>query len=477
MTTTTQTLDTAELADLPIHRLAPLIEAGTVSPVALLEACLARIEQTDDHLHAFIDVWADEARSGARQAEADIAAGRYLGPLHGIPIALKDLIEVEGRRTTVGSAYWRERVSPCTATVVKRLKAAGAILLGKLHMVEFAFGGWGTNPRLGTPRNPWDLAHHRSPGGSSSGSGVAVAAGMVPASLGSDTGGSVRIPASMNGVVGLKPTAASVSNHGVFPLSQTLDSIGPLARSVEDAAIVFGAICGVDPDDAATAFAPKMDPVAALNRPVTGLRLGLVGAAQLPGVDEQVMQAVAAAAQVLHELGAAVEPIELPRQPVDYCKGASHIIRTEGYANLIDIIHADSDDFGPAVRARVLAGKDGAAVAYAGTLIERREDMSRMGRALFGFDAILLPTTVMASPRLDSIDEEHMPLSDLTRFVNYLGLCALALPCGFNREGMPLSLQIVGRAFAEDLVLRIGWAYEQATGWHRCRPYVGGLPR
>jgi aspartyl-tRNA(Asn)/glutamyl-tRNA(Gln) amidotransferase subunit A len=189
------------------------------------------------------------------------------------------------------------------------------------------------------------------------------------------------------------------------------------------------------------------------------------------------MQAVVEAAQVLRGLGATVESIVLPRQPVDYCLGASHIIRTEGYANLRDIIDTENDDFGPAVRARVLAGKDGSATAYARTLIERREDTTQMGKALAGFDAILLPTTVMASARLDSIDENHMPLSDLTRFVNYLGLCALALPCGFNREGLPLSLQIVGKAFAEDLVLRVGWAYEQATGWHRCRPDLTGLQR
>lgn len=472
-----RTQDAAELADLPIHCLAPLIRAGAASPIALVDACLARIALTDDHLHAFIDLWADEARAAAQQATRDIAAGCYLGPLHGVPIALKDLIEVEGRRTTVGSAFWRDRISTCTATVATRLEAAGAILLGKLHMVEFAFGGWGTNPKLGTPRNPWDPVHHRSPGGSSSGSGVAVAAGMVPASLGSDTGGSVRIPASMNGVVGLKPTAAGVSNHGVFPLSQTLDSIGPLTRGVEDAAIVFGAIRGVDPDDAATACAPALDPVATLRHSVARLRLGLVDAAQLPGVDPQVMQAVVEAAQVLRGLGASVESIVLPRRPVDYCPGASHIIRTEAYANLRDIIDTASDDFGPAVRARVLAGKDGSAAAYARTLIERREDMTRMGKALVGFDALLLPTTVMASARLDSIDENHMPLSDLTRWVNYLGLCALALPCGFNREGLPLSLQIVGKAFAEDLVLRVGWAYEQATSWHRCRPDLTGLQR
>ncbi len=464
-----------DLADWPLHRLAPLIRARTLSASALVGACIDRIARTDGRLHAFIDLWAADAMAAAARADTEIAAGRYLGPLHGVPLALKDLVEVQGRRTTVGSAFWRERVSDCTATVATRLEAAGAILLGKLHMVEFAFGGWGTNPRLGAPMNPWDLVHHRSPGGSSSGSGVAVAAGMVVASIGSDTGGSVRIPASMNGVVGLKPTAASVSTHGVFPLSQILDSIGPLARSVEDAALVFQAIRGPDLRDAATSLAPMGDALSGLKRPIGGLRLGRVQAAQLPGVDPEVAQAVAAAVEVLRGLGAVVDDIALPRPPIDYCRGASHIIRTEGYANLRHVIHSDSDDFGPAVRARVLAGQGGSATDYAATLIERREDTTAMGAVLAGFDAILLPTTVMAAPRLDRIDEDHMPLSDLTRFVNYLGLCALALPCGVTSEGMPVSVQIVGKAFTEDLLLRIGWAYEQATTWHQRLPDLRSL--
>jgi len=465
----------ADLADLALHQLAPRIRDGEISPPALVAACLARIARTDPQLHAFIDLWADDAMAAAARAESEIAAGRWRGPLHGIPVALKDLVEVEGRRTTVGSAFWRERVSTHTATVVRRLEAAGAILLGKLHMVEFAFGGWGTNPRLGAPWNPWDLRDHRSPGGSSSGSGVAVAAGMVPVAIGSDTGGSIRIPASMNGVVGLKPTAASVSNHGVFPLSQTLDSIGPLARSVEDAALVYAHIRGADPLDAATAFAPAADPLARLRQPLHGLRLGLVEPSQLPDADAGVMQAVLAAAALLRGLGATVEPCALPRKPVDYCEGASHIIRTEGYANLADIIETPGGDFGPAVQARVLAGKNGSAVAYAATLIRRRADMVDAARSFVDFDAVLLPTTLMASPKLAAIDEDRMPLSDLTRFANYLGLCALALPCGFNAEGMPLSLQIVGKAYAEGTVLQIGWAYEQATDWHLRRPDLSAL--
>ncbi|MBU1361658.1 MAG: amidase [Gammaproteobacteria bacterium] len=459
-----------DLCALPVHALAPLIRDRQVSPRELVAACLARVERVDAALHAFVDVWADDALAAAAAAEQDIAQGQYRGPLHGIPVSLKDLVEVAGHRTTVGSAFFKDRVSTHTATLATRLVDAGAILLGKVHMVEFAFGGWGTNPRMGAPRNPWDPVQHRSPGGSSSGSGVSVASGMVPVSIGSDTGGSIRLPASMNGVVGLKPTAAAVSNHGVFPLSQTLDSMGPLTRSVEDAAHVFAAIRGADPFDAATALAPPDASVETLRQSIRGLRIGRVRASQLPDVDDQCLSSAAEASQVLQSLGAEIVDIELPRQPVDYCTGASHIIRTEGYANLANIIETPGADFGPAVRARVLAGKGGLAVDFARTLIERRADTAAMQRAMAQIDALLLPTTPMPSPPLSSVKEEHMPLSDLTRFVNYLGLCALALPCGVSRDGMPLSLQLVGGAFQESTVLRIGWAFEQATAWHRRRP-------
>jgi len=467
--------DTDDLADLPLHRLAASIRAREVSPRELVAACLRRIERTDGQLHAFIELWADDALRAAQDAEREIAAGAWRGPLHGIPLALKDLVEVEGRRTTVGSAFWRERVSTHTATVAARLAEAGAVLLGKLHMVEFAFGGWGTNPQFGAPWNPWDLRHHRSPGGSSSGSGVAVAAGMATAAIGSDTGGSIRIPSSLNGLVGLKPTAASVSNHGVFPLSQTLDSIGPLARSVEDAGLVYDAIRGPDALDPATLFAPRRNPLALLRAPVAGLRLGLVDARQMPGTDPAALQAVRAAAAVLEGLGARVEEIALPRRPVDYCEGASRIIRTEGYANLRHVIETPDAPFGPAVRARVLAGKAESAAGYAATLVERRADSVQMMRALAGFDAILLPSTPIPAPELARIDEDNSPMSDLTRFANYLGLCALALPCGFSAEGMPLSLQIVGAPFEEARLLQLGWAYEQATDWHRRRPDLSPL--
>lgn len=465
-----------DLADCAIHEVAPLIASGAVSPVSLLAACLRRIERADPALHAFLVLRAEAAHDAARAAEREIAGGNYRGGLHGIPFAVKDLLDVEGLPTTAGSLHLRDNVAHATATAVERAVAAGAIFLGKLHMVEFAFGGWGTNAHLGAPRNPWDMRVHRSPGGSSSGSGVAVAAGMAAFSLASDTGGSIRSPASMNGVVGLKPTISSVSTHGVFPLSHTLDSIGPLARSVEDAAIVFDAIAGPDPRDPGTwcGTAPRLLPE--LRRPVAGMRLGLVPDEQLPGVQPEILKALHESARIFRALGAEVRELALPRRPLDYCAGASHIIRTDCYAHLAGLMAQDRGEFDPFVRERVLAGNRGTAAEFAATLIERRADMAAMGAAMAGFDALLLPSTPIASPPLSTIDEYAMPLSDLTRFVNYLGMCALSLPNGVNGEGMPLSLQIVAPASREDIAVRLGWAFESATRWHERRPDLSSLP-
>ncbi|MGH7393391.1 MAG: amidase, partial [Candidatus Rokuibacteriota bacterium] len=248
----------------------------TLSPVEAMEALLERIRKRDPALHAFIAVYDADARLAAEAADRAIRAGHRVGPLHGVPIALKDLVDLQGRVTTGGSRVWKDRVSPVTATLAERLVAAGMIVIGKTHTVEFAMGSFGTNTHLGTPRNPWDPAVHRTPGGSSSGSGVAVAAGLAPVAIGTDTGGSVRLPASWCGIVGLKVTAGRISTYGVLPLSTTLDTPGPLARSVEDAALIFRVLNGPDPRDPQTlAWAPA-DPLPALRRGVAGLRLAVM---------------------------------------------------------------------------------------------------------------------------------------------------------------------------------------------------------
>src|SRR6266852_4553154 len=292
---------------LPAHRLAAEIAARRLSSVTVVEALLARIAAHDEKLHAFIDVYADDALLAAEAADKAIRAGHAVGPLHGVPIALKDLIDLEGRVTTGGTMVWRERRSPSTATLARRFFAQGMIVLGKTHTVEFAMGGWGTNQHLGTPWNPWDLTVPRTPGGSSSGSGVSVAAGFAPWAVGTDTGGSVRLPAAWCGLSGLKTTIGRVSTYGILPLSPTLDTPGPLARSVEDAALLYSVMQGADPLDPRTLSAPPPnDPMACLRRGVRGLRLARMPAAERAGCTADMLAAYDTAVEALARLGAEI---------------------------------------------------------------------------------------------------------------------------------------------------------------------------
>src|SRR5580765_5682774 len=295
--------------------------ARTLSPVDAVEALLERIRRRNPSLHAFIAVYGADAVLAAEGADRAIRAGHRVGPLHGVPIALKDLIDLEGRVTTGGSKVWAERVSPVTATLAERLIAAGMIVLGKTHTVEFAMGSWGTNTHMGTPRNPWDLTVHRTPGGSSSGSSVAVAAGLAPIAIGTDTGGSVRIPAAWCGIVGLKVTVGRISTFGVLPLSTTLHTPGPMTRSVEDAAILFRALEGADPHDPRTRLEPPVDPMPSLRRGVVGLRLGVLPDSERAGIDAEVLDAYDRAVEALARLDARLEPVRLPRTFQDYFAG------------------------------------------------------------------------------------------------------------------------------------------------------------
>src|SRR5215471_11483372 len=262
-----------DLADLPVHALAANLKTQRVSPVEIVTCCLERIARLDGKLHAFVEVYDKEARLAPEAADRAIRSGHAVGPLHGIPIALKDLIELEGRIATGGSAVWRSRRSTITATLAQKLISAGMIILGKTHTVEFAFGGWGTNQHLGAPWNPWDSAIHRTPGGSSSGSAVAVAARLVPCAVGTDTGGSVRVPASWCGITGLKTTIGRISVYGVLPLTPTLDTPGPLARDVEDCALLLTLLQGPDEQDPLTMTLPPSAAMRDLRRGVKGLRL------------------------------------------------------------------------------------------------------------------------------------------------------------------------------------------------------------
>ena len=468
--TTTVAADEALLAYAPMHALAEQLQAGALSSGALVDCYLKRIHRHDKKLHAFVAVYENEARAAAEAADRMRAAGQPCGPLHGIPIALKDLIDIEGKTTTGGSLFWRDRVSAVTATVAHRLAAAGMITLGKTHMVEFAFGAWGTNTTMGTPWNPWDAGTPRSPGGSSSGSGVAVAAALAPAAIGSDTGGSVRIPASLCGIVGLKTTVGRVSNHGTLNLAASLDTLGPMTRDVEDAALLFMAVHGPDQQDDATLRHPPVDVMRGLKTGIAGLRLAVLPEAELGEVDPDVARAFAQALDVMRGLGAHIDTLVLPASYKRLADLTGKIIAAEGYALHRAWIERDDLPFDPDVRDRIRWAKTLSAADLIQVMAERKQLQREMDVLLCDFDALVLPTTPLPAVPLAQIDQNKSPMSLLTRPLNLLDLCALALPCGFTAGGLPVSLQIAGRGYDEARSLRIGWAYENATEWHRRRP-------
>jgi aspartyl-tRNA(Asn)/glutamyl-tRNA(Gln) amidotransferase subunit A len=458
-----------DLAELPLHALSEAIQARRLSPVDLTESLLERTQRLDPKLHAFIAVYADEARLAAEAAEKAIRSGHSVGPLHGIPIALKDLIDLEGRVTTGGSKVWRERISPTTATLAKKLIAAGMIVLGKTHTVEFAMGGWGTNQHMGTPWNPWDPEVPRSPGGSSSGSGVAVAARLAPCAIGTDTGGSVRLPASWCGIVGLKTTIGRVSTHGVLPLAPTLDTPGPMTRSVEDAAILFNVLQGPDPLDPLTMRHAPDDPLPTLKRGIEGLRLAVLPKGERGALDSEILAAYDASVEALARLGARIVELALPRRFADFAAPTGRIIGAEGYAQVGEIVDRPELPVDEAVRPRIWLGKGLSARDYLLALRERETLKRDFAGPLATVDALLTPTTGTPAVPVAEIDQAGTP-AIFTRMVNFLDLCALSVPNGFTRRGLPSSLHIIAKGYDEATALRIGWAYEQATEWHARRP-------
>ena len=452
-----------------VAELSQAFAARTLSPVDAVEALLERIRRRNPALHAYIAVYEADARLAAEAADKAIRAGHRVGPLHGVPIALKDLVDLEGRVTTGGSKVWAERVSPVTATLAERLIAAGMIVLGKTHTVEFAMGSWGTNTHLGTPRNPWDPTVHRTPGGSSSGSGVAVAAGLAPVAIGTDTGGSVRLPAAWCGIVGLKVTSGRISTYGVLPLSSTLDTPGPLARSVEDAALIFRVLNGPDPRDPQTLMWTPADPLPALRRGIDGLRLAVLPDAERVGVDADVLAAYNASLETLAAAGARIVRVALPHRFSDYAAATGRIIGAEGYRFVGHLVDDPTLPTDPHVRPRIQLGRDVSARDYLRTLAEREEHQRAFATALADVDALLTPTTQTAAIPIAKVDQTGTA-AYFTRAVNYVGVCALAVPNGFTADGLPTSLQIVCQAGQEATALRIGFAYEQATAWKDRRP-------
>ena len=463
----------AELSELPVYALAAGIAGRKFSPVDVVEACLSRIAALEPKLQAFVAVHEDEARLAAEAADKAIRSGHGLGPLHGIPIALKDLVELEGRIATGGSAVWRDRVAPRTATLAKKLIGAGMIVLGKVHTVEFAYGGWGTNQHMGTPWNPWDAATHRTPGGSSSGSGVAVGARMAPCAIGTDTGGSVRMPASWCGITGLKTTIGRISTYGVLPLSHTLDTPGPMARSVEDCAILLAAMQGRDANDPQTFLLPPSQPMAALRRGVKGLVLARMPDGERAGMHPDVLAAYDRSLGQLAAMGAEIVDLPAGRGFRELGDAVGKIISAECYVLVGDIADNNSLPVDDAVRPRVRAGAAISSRQYLETLAERARLKQEFAASLEGIDAVLTPTSMTPAIPLTAVDQSTSP-AFTTRWVNFLDLCALAVPNGMSAEGLPTSLQIICRGGEEAMALRIGWAWEQSTDWQAMKPAMVG---
>jgi aspartyl-tRNA(Asn)/glutamyl-tRNA(Gln) amidotransferase subunit A len=461
-----------DLTALPVHALSAGLAAGQFSPVDLVEACLARIAVLEPKLQAFVHLHEAEARQAAEAADRAIRAGQTVGPLHGIPIAVKDLVEVKGHATAAGCAVWRDRISGFNATLVEKLLAAGMIVLGKTHTVEFAYGAWGTNQHMGTPKNPWDMDVHRTPGGSSSGSAVAVAARMAPCAIGTDTGGSVRIPAAWCGITGLKTTIGRISTHGVLPLSPTLDTPGPIARSVEDCAILLELLQGHDPADPLTVSLSPSAPIADLKLGVKELRLARLPDKERAEFDAEILAAYDRSLKELAAMGAHI--VDLPdggktlRESGDL---VGRIISAECYPKLAELVDNDALPLDEAVRMRVRAGAAISPNACAEILAERERAKREFAARIAGIDAVLTPSTMTPPIPVADVDQRTTPALS-TRWVNFLDLCALSLPNGMTTHALPTSLQIVCRGGAEAVALRIGWALENATDWQKMAPLL-----
>ncbi len=460
-----------DLAFASIAELAPRLAAGEISPVELTEATLARIERLEPQLNAYITVTAESARHAARAAEAAIQAGHYQGPLHGIPVAIKDLYATRGVVTTFGSPLYAEWVPDFDAAAVEQLKRAGAVLLGKTNLHELAYGSTSANAHYGAVHNPWRLDHH--PGGSSGGSSAAVAAGIAYAAMGSDTGASIRQPAACTGIVGIKPTFGRLSKFGALPLAWSQDHAGPLTRTVRDAALVLQALAGHDPRDPNSVMRTVPDFSAGIDDGVAGLRIGVARAFFFENCAPGVVDAVETAIGVLEELGALIEEVALPDMDAAYTVGTV-TIAVEGAAYHAADLRERPELFSDELRAGFELGSFYSGVDYVQAQRVRRQVMQTTERAMAPFAAVVMPTSPVPTTPIASSPPEHAMLRPRnTMPFNVVGLPGISVPCGFTGDGLPVGLQIVGKAFDEAGVLRIAHAYEQATDWHHRRPPLG----
>jgi aspartyl-tRNA(Asn)/glutamyl-tRNA(Gln) amidotransferase subunit A len=467
------------MTDWTIADLSAAIRQRKISPVEITEQCLTRIARVDQHLHAFITLDAEGALRAAKDREAEAAAGRWRGPLHGVPLGFKDLFHIRGLATSCGTKTHAYFFAEHECTAVSRFMAAGAITLGKLNMTELAMGPFGDNAHHGHVQNPWHAGHVS--GGSSSGSGAAVAAGLCLGALGSDTGGSIRLPAACCGIVGLKPTYGRVSRAGVMPLSWSNDHIGPMTRTVRDAALMLQIIAGRDPLDATSSHRSVPDYVAGLDAGIAGLRVAVPENFFFQGVEPEIESGVRDALRVLEGLGARVAETRVPDPQVmnDVC---NIIARCESAAIHARLYRERPHEIQPVVRARLDLGFRIPAHDYLQALRLRGRLARAFIRDVFAqADVLVAPVIPEPAPALahaiegpvEELTMRQGRFARLTRSFNGLGLPALSIPCGFSRAGLPLGVQIVGRPFDETTVLRVGQAYEQSAEWYRRRPPLG----
>jgi aspartyl-tRNA(Asn)/glutamyl-tRNA(Gln) amidotransferase subunit A len=458
----------ARNADLPrsLAGLSRDLLARRLSPVEVVRVLLGRIEV--DETNAFVTITAEQALERASRAEGEILAGRYKGPLHGVPVALKDLIYTRGVRTTMGSALYAGHVPGHSATVARKLEEAGSILIGKTNTHEFAYGPTGDRSHFGPTKNPHDA--RRITGGSSGGSGAAVAANLCYGALGSDTGGSIRIPAALCGIVGMKPTFGRVSKSGVFPLSWTLDHVGPITSTVEDNALMLNALAGHDPEDPYSVDLPEEDFTRDLRRGVRGARIGIPRDFYFEHVDEEVEARVRKAVEVYVSLGAEVREVEIPNL-WDTLHAQRLILGTEAYAVHEERLENEPEKFSEEVRERLMEGESPKAYRYANARSRGMLATEELDHALDGVDVLLTPTLPITAPEIGQRDlsigdYEETVRSALTRFTgptDLTGHPSLSVPCGTTASGLPVGLQLIGRHFDEAALYRFGHVYEESV--------------
>ena len=462
-----------ELLDLTIRDVSEWVRRRRVSPVELTNACLAQIEKLNPTLNAFITVTPESALTEARAAEAEIQRGRWRGPLHGIPIALKDLFDTAGVRTTAGSAVFKDRVPTEDAEVVRRLKAAGAVVLGKTNMHEFAFGGSSLVTYFGGVHNPWERAHIA--GGSSGGSAAAVAGRLCYAALGSDTAGSIRQPAAYCGIVGLKPTYGLVSTRGVIPLSWSLDHVGPLARTVGDTALMLQVIAGYDPEDTASTPMKVPDYTAALRTPAATLRLGVAREFFFENLDPEIEGAMNQALAVLEKLTAGIKDVAISASTQEQLRSTVRL--AEAYAYHAKMMATSPEQYQPETLARLRPGVDIDTATYIQARRELAHTRRTIGQIFQTVDALVTPTSPILPPAIAEFTGDRNGSSDFvirnirnTSPFDIYGWPTISVPCGFSASGLPIGLQISGALGQDAIVLQLAHAYEQATDWHTRRP-------